>query len=726
MGLLTSFNKTNLDVENSGPSGFFNKDTTTNFSALTTGTPTDTANPGPTKRFIQKYLPFTTYLNDVPVGGEGKLLYTLSSTNLDVEDERPNGGIPYKQDKDPTQYPFFSTGIPNDSIPFLAANKFFQQYSPQNLYVFSRHPLQDSLSRTSLDVEDERPDGGLPYKTYKDPTEYPWYVTGAPTADFSPGPANKFFQTYDPYNDYLYNIPINGDGILRTNYTNSSLKSQLNFQDTVTIYPWYTTQNSVGSSGGGGGGRLRQKYDSVESYLFSHPLYLRPTDLIPQIFVTSQLDLEYGFAYFPSLDPTVYPKYVTGTPNIKSNPGPFHSFDHIYTPEKVYLDNIPNDGEGALRYTTVTSNLDVEDGTPNGGNPYKLDRDPTEYPIWSTGIPSIDSPFTAASKFEPQYDPGYIYLTYINEYKSYLKNSLKQTSLDVSDERPDGGIPYKIDKDPTEYPIYTTGVPTLKANPGVSNKFNQVYTPENVYLSKNPIGGKGRLVSTIAYTPLYIENSSTTEGSPYGPYKADKDPTAYPKYTTGVPTTEASPGPFNKFNQIYTPGKVYLDNIPNDGEGKLISTTANSNLDVEDETPNGGLPYKIDKDPTIYPETTTGTPEFAVNPAAPSRFDPQFNPAQTYLDYIRSIYDRSRSHLLHLGKEGGAHYSIFTATNLDIEDEFPNGGIPYVADLTDFTVYPITAKKKSSVKGWNVVEGLSATKYQQLWTPNSTYLNFIG
>ena len=524
MGLKNSFNKTNLDVENSKPSGFFNKDTSTSYSALTTGTPSTTANPGPTQRFIQSYLPFNTYLNNNPVRGEGRLITTVANTNLDVENSLPNGGIPYKQDQDPTVYPIYTTGTPSIDSSYSPSSKFNHTYNPGNVYldqnpIKGKGKLKFTTANSSLDVENSTPDGGIPYKQYK--------------------------------------------------------------------------------------------------------------------------------------DPTVYPKYVTGVPSIKANPGPFNKFNHTYNPENVYLDKNPVRGKGRLIAAIAFTPLYVEISLLNKNSPYS---------------------------------------------------------------------PYKQDKDPTVYPIYTTGTPTTKANPGPFSKFKHPYTPGNVYLNKNPIKGKGKLQFITANTNLDVENLTPDGGIPYKP---SQDPTIYPGYTTGTPTTKAYVAPPNKFNHAYNPKNVYLDKNPIKGEGKLQSTTANSNLDVEDETPNGGIPYKPSQDPTVYSLLSTGTPTNIANPAAPSSFNQKFIPSKTYLDSIKKLSNKSR--LLNLRDPNNLEksYSIFDATNLDIEKPGVDGGIPY-NPLKDPTVYPITTHGKSSANGFFPIPATGASKFNQIFTPKSTYLDFIG
>ena len=99
---------------------------------------------------------------------------------------------------------------------------------------------------------------------------------------------------------------------------------------------------------------------------------------------------------------------------------------------------------------------------------------------------------------------------------------------------------------------------------------------------------------------------------------------------------------FEKFDQKYKPGVGYLDTNPIKGKGRLVDTVANTNLDVENEKPNGGIPYKQDKDPTVYPKRSTGTPSPVVSgdnsfvvPSIAGKFFPSYDPSEEYLEIIK-------------------------------------------------------------------------------------------
>jgi hypothetical protein len=138
--LLQSFDKTKLDLENSGPDGIHSIDTITVYSALSSGTPTSTANPGAPENFHQPYTPSRTYLDNIPIKSNlSPLNQSLNKTNLDITDPGVDGGIPYKQVKDPTVYPPTTQGkTPIEGYYATSgqgATKFDQKFGPTNTYL---------------------------------------------------------------------------------------------------------------------------------------------------------------------------------------------------------------------------------------------------------------------------------------------------------------------------------------------------------------------------------------------------------------------------------------------------------------------------------------------------------------------------------------------------------------------------------------------------------------
>ncbi len=394
----------------------------------------------------------------------------------------------------------------------------------------------------------------------------------------------------------------------------------LNRADLTTRYIPSTATGTPVSNGNPGPFKLYyQPYIPSSTYIDSNPA---SNSALQNTLGATGLD-----DFTPSKDPTKYPATNTGTPTSKANPGAPSNFSQVYTPTNTYLSTV---GNGKLVSSIDSTNFDVENSLPNGGIPYKQDKDPTVYPAYNTGTPTSKANPGAPAKFNQTLTPTGDYLSTVGDGK--LISSVDSTNFDIEDTSPNGGIPYKQDKDPTVYSKYSTGTPTSKTNPGAPRKFNQTLTPTGDYVSTI---GKGRLISSVNSTNLDIESETPNGGIPY---KQDKDPTSYSKYSTGTPTTSANPGIPKKFNQVYTPSKEYLSTNPVRGKGKLSDTVANTNLDVENEKPNGGIPYKVGNDPTVYPARTQAkspTPGFFATPGkVASKFNPQFNPKNTYLDFI--------------------------------------------------------------------------------------------
>jgi len=451
-------------------------------------------------------------------------------------------------------------------------------------------------------------------------------------------------------------------------------------------------------------------------------------------FSITNLDLENsrpsGFFILDTV--TRYGSLTTGTPTTTANPGKSVNFLQKFLPRNTYLFNVPiKSNNSRLSKILDITNFDITHPGVDGGIPYKQDKDPTVYPRYTTGTPTPLSVPGAPGKFYQKYDPKYVYLErneiirrtttpvgnlfVVSGGVLNLISTLSYTNLDVEDPKPNGGIPYKTYNDPTSYPKTTTGTPTTSANPGPFAKFNHVYNPKNTYLDT---GAKGKLASTVANTNLDVEDPKPNGGIPY---KTDKDPTVFPKYVSGTPTTSTNPGAPNKFNQVYNPKKVYVDDVTRT-KSKLASTLRITNFDVENPGVNGGIPYRIDTDPTVYPTTNTGTPSNTANPASPTKFYQNFIPANTYLQYIKDL--KNKSNLLNLDSGGDQPYTIFDATNLDVEKPGVDGGIPYKKEK-DPTVYPITTQRVSSTRGFYPITGKEATKFDQIFNPTKTYEAFI-
>ena len=159
---------------------------------------------------------------------------------------------------------------------------------------------------------------------------------------------------------------------------------------------------------------------------------------------------------------------------------------------------------------------------------------------------------------------------------------------------------------------------------------------------------------------------------------------------------------------------------------ELLNSFDKTKLDLENPSPSGF--NRLDTITDFNPNST-GTPTNKANPGAPSRFFQKFVPQETYLQYVKDL--PSKSNLLNLrGLNSNIdisttnNYSIFDATNLDIEKPGVNGGIPYKQEK-DPTVYPTTAQRVTPSRGAFPVQGEGAKKYTQPFTPTKTYSEFI-
>jgi len=457
--------------------------------------------------------------------------------------------------------------------------------------------LLNSFDRTRLDLEN--PVGGS--NRTDTITIFPATNTGVPTNTANPGKPISFFQRFVPNSTYLQNV--------------ASIASRSNLL-------------SLGNT---------TKYT---------------------VFDATNFDLESstvdgGIPYKADKDPTSYPATNSGTPTDKANPGAPSRFTHSFNPSGTYLSfikTIPDRSNLIKRDILNSTNLDVEKPGVDGGIPYKTDKDPTSYPKTNTGTPTTSGP-GAPTKFNQTFTPGKTYLD--TGAKGKLVDTVANTNLDVENEKPSGGIPYKTDKDPTVFPKYVSGTPTTSANPGAPTKFNQTFNPKNVYLDKVPIKSNGRLQSTVANTDLDI-----TTPSPNG-FKSADTSTVYPSVITGTPTDKANPGAPSRFAQEFTPKVTYTQYIKDlTGKSNLLNlSTGNldpitekpitysifdaTNLDIEKPGVDGGIPYKQEKDPTVYPISTQKKSSargfYPIVGEEATKYNQTFSPIKTYTEFIKDF-----------------------------------------------------------------------------------------
>jgi hypothetical protein len=281
-------------------------------------------------------------------------------------------------------------------------------------------------------------------------------------------------------------------------------------------------------------------------------------------------------------------------------PGSPEKFYQEYNPSREYVDEV---GSGVLDSLFENTDLDTETNRVNGSFIYKPDKDPTVYPRFSTrGL-------KGASKFFQTYSSAKIYLDDVTKLTSKLFTTFSQTNLDLRSPAPDGGVPYRQYLDPTRYPITSTGKFLARYPNGkqsiAATRFYQFYYPGITYLD-------------------FIKNRTGKSALIHLGDESVQDP------TTGLLTK------------------------------KTYSIFDVTDLDTEKPGVDGGIPYKRDKDPTVYPIFTKGRP--APNGGfIQSKFQQIWSPQIQYLT-VQNITS---------GK--GFLQTLFNSTNLDLENEKPNG-----------------------------------------------------
>jgi hypothetical protein len=300
-----------------------------------------------------------------------------------------------------------------------------------------------------------------------------------------------------------------------------------------------------------------------------------------------------------------------------------------------------------------------------------------------------------------------------------LLASFDKTSLDLEDSNYIYTVP-PINDTSTGYPQYTTGTPTIYANPGYANRFFQRWFPYEQYLDIYWDGNSrftedlGRGVTTFNLTNFDVENDG-----PDGFYSDDIS-TTYGIYTTGTPTIYANPSYAKRFSQPFFPDQQYLDRYSIAGNSRFTedldrgrNTLNITNFDVE------RLSSPIQDTITNYPPLTTGTPNLLSNPGPAIQFTQVWFPGDTYLDTYpikgESRFTRNRSN----GR------NTFSMTDLDTEAPGVNGGIPY-NQQKDPTVYPITTNGATPVRGYFATAGKPVSKFDQIYSATNTYSDFIS
>jgi len=409
-----------------------------------------------------------------------------------------------------------------------------------------------------------------------------------------------------------------------------------------------------------------------------------------------------------SLDPdltTQYPSTVTGTPTNTQNPGgPSQNFDQQYNSDNTYLNTLTIPDPSTLKNTLDITNLDVENSGVQGGPNSDIT---TQYPASVTGTPTVlSNPGGAALNFIQPYTPSNTYLNAnynVSVNNTVLSSSLEITNLDIEKPGVQGGIPYNTLTDPTQYPSTVTGTPSTTQNPGGPiKKFKHPYNPSKTYLDNTTTGS---LQNTLRITNLDVENPGV-QGGPNNDIT-----TQYPATITGTPTTTQNPGgPITHFDHPYDPSNTYLNNVTT---GSLRNTLKITNLDVENPGVQGGPNADT---VTNFSPWVTGTPNITQNPGAPpKRFEPKWKPDKQY-----AVFNPIA------GLSSGTQSNTLKVTNLDVENPGVQGGVPY-NQLADPTTYPANnVNHTSGIRGWFAAPATPPLKFNQVYNPSNTYVDFIG
>jgi hypothetical protein len=314
---------------------------------------------------------------------------------------------------------------------------------------------------------------------------------------------------------------------------------------------------------------------------------------------------------------------------------PQYNFTQTYLPGNQYTNVV---GEAApptspLVNTFDNTDLDLENGGP-------INDLVTQYSSpWLSGTPTNTANPGPLTNFTQNYVPANQYASNITLTNSPLAETLSKTNLDIENSSVDGGPNVDII---TNYPSTVTGTPTLTANPGGPlTNFSQPYIPTNQYISNVSLNSSP-LAGTLPITNLDVENLGV-QGGPNNDII-----TVYPPTSTGTPGSGSHfwtyaggtyPGA-SRFIQSYTPNNPYGVNVLN---SNLANTLKITNYDIENSGSDGGIPYKTERDATVYPITTNGsTPNrgYFSTPGKPSSkygTNNVFLPSNTYMNYIQSF-----------------------------------------------------------------------------------------
>ena len=381
---------------------------------------------------------------------------------------------------------------------------------------------------------------------------------------------------------------------------------------------------------------------------------------------------------------------------------------------------------GLLASFNKTS-LDLEDSNYIYTIPPTSDAS-TSYPQYTTGTPNLFSNPGYAQRFIQRWFPGEQYLdTYYegngaSAFTDDLGNGATTfdiTNFDVENNNPDG---FYSDDISTAYGIYSTGTPTIRANPSYPHRFSQPFFPDSPYLDSYSIAGNSRFTDDLGNgaTTLNITNFDVENDNPDGFYSRDIS-TAYGVYVTGTPTIYTNPSYPQRFSQPFFPDQQYLDKYSIAGNSRFTEDLGNglnsldiSNFDVEKIDFN-----TIQDTITNYPPLATGTPNVLSNPGPANQFIQTWDPSSTYLN---SYPIKGESKFTEINRYGK---NTLDMTDLDTSAPGVNGGIPY-DQQKDPTIYPVTTNGATPVRGYFATSGKPVSKFNQVYSQTSTYSDFIS
>lgn len=256
----------------------------------------------------------------------------------------------------------------------------------------------------------------------------------------------------------------------------------------------------------------------------------------------------------------------------------------------------------------------------------------------------------------------------------------------------------------TPPPPVSTDYPQLSRGEfgGVSNNYNQVYGPNNTYLSSVSIEDTNSpQLNTLNKTSLDNTNGASISNTPI-PNNVSS-PTDYPSLAKGefggAPSQYVSP---------YNANSTYLSSI-NDINNTPQATTLpqtsldNTNSNYISTTP----PPNSISNPNSYPQPVTG--EFG---GAPSQYESQYNASNTYLSTVGTIsVPANNNQVYSLDNTGLDNLN----SNFDPTTSRPDN----ISSPTNYGNIPSSPNVKLGEYGG------APSQYDDEYTPNNTYLEQI-